>query len=245
MNAFVAELIGTLVLLLLGNGVVANVLLARTKGHGAGLIAITLGWATAVFAGVLVAGPVSGAHLNPAVTVGLAIAGKFAWADVPMYILAQCLGAAAGAALVWVMYHGHFAATEDRDTKLATFCTSPAIRNTGANLLSEIIGTFVLVYAALHITDPALSAAGMSEVKMGLGTVGALPIALIVLAIGLCLGGTTGYAINPARDFMPRLMHAVLPVPDKRDSDWGYAWIPVAGPVAGAAVAAVLTLLLG
>lgn len=229
MNTFTSELIGTALLVLLGDGVVANVSLKGTKGHSAGLIVIAFGWAMAVFVGVLVA-RASDAHLNPAVSVGLAIAGKFAWSEVPLYIAAQMIGAALGAILVWLQYHSHFTATTDADAKLGVFCTGPAIRSPLLNLWSEIVGTFVLVYAALRISSPT----------GGLGSLDALPIALVVLAIGLSLGGTTGYAINPARDLVPRLMHALLPIPGKRDSDWGYAWIPVIGPLVGAALAAAV-----
>jgi glycerol uptake facilitator protein len=230
MNAFAGELIGTAILVLLGDGVVANVLLSRTKGQGSGTIVITFGWAMAVYVGVLATAAASGAHLNPAVSIGLAAAGEFAWTKVPEYLLAQMVGACAGALLVWINYRSHFEATTDRDLKLGVFCTSPAIRSTGLNFISETIGTFVLVYAALHIASP----------EGGLGSLDALPIALTVLAIGLSLGGTTGYAINPARDLGPRIMHALLPITDKRDSDWSYAWIPVAGPVTGALLAALL-----
>jgi glycerol uptake facilitator protein len=228
MNAFTAELIGTALLVLLGDGVVANVVLRKTKGHGAGWIVVTAGWAMAVFVGVLVSSIASGAHLNPAVTVALAIAEKFNWEQVPQYVIAQMLGACAGAFLVWVHYKSHFDATEDADAKLAVFCTGPAIRSRGQNLFSEIVGTFVLAFAALSISSPS----------GGLGSLDALPVALVVLAIGLSLGGTTGYAINPARDLGPRIVHAVLPIPGKRDSDWSYAWVPVAGPVGGASLAA-------
>jgi glycerol uptake facilitator protein len=229
MTEYLGELIGTMLLILLGDGVVANVVLQRTKGQSGGWIVITVGWAMAVFLGVLVSSGVSKGHLNPAVTLALASAGKFPWAQVPMYCLFQCLGAALGAFLVWLHYHPHFAATSDPNAKLGVFCTAPAIRNPLNSLIGEIIGTFVLVYAALHITSPT----------GGLGAFDALPIALVVLGIGLSLGGTTGYAINPARDFAPRLMHALLPIPGKRDSDWGYAWIPIVGPILGG-LAAVL-----
>lgn len=230
MKAFVGEFVGTAMLILLGDGVVANVVLSRTKGHGSGWIVVTFGWAMAVFVGVLTTAAASGAHLNPAVSVGLAAAGKFAWTKVPEYVLAQMAGACVGALLVWIHYRSHLEATTDRDLKLAVFCTSPAIRSTGLNLFSEILGTFVLVYAALHVASP----------EGGLGSLDGLPIAFTVLAIGLSLGGTTGYAINPARDLGPRIMHALLPIPDKRDSDWGYAWIPVVGPTIGAALAALV-----
>jgi glycerol uptake facilitator protein len=229
-SAFTGELIGTALLVLLGDGVVANVLLKNTKGHASGWIVITFGWAMAVFVGVLVASAASEAHLNPAVSVGMAVAGKFEWRLVPLYVAAQMLGACAGAGLVWLQYKAHFDATDDRDAKLAVFCTGSAIRSAGLNLFSEAAGTFILAIAALNISSPA----------GGLGSLDALPVALVVLAIGLSLGGTTGYAINPARDLGPRIVHALLPISGKRDSDWGYAWVPVAGPVGGAALAAVL-----
>ncbi|MBX7244962.1 MAG: aquaporin family protein [Candidatus Sumerlaeaceae bacterium] len=230
MQPFLAEFIGTALLILLGDGVVANVVLNRTKGQNSGWIVITWGWAIGVFVGVVVAGAASGAHLNPAVSVALATVGKFEWAKVPGYIGAQMLGAMVGAGLVWVHYRLHFKASEDKDLKLAVFCTGPAIRDTPANLICEIIGTFVLVFAALMLAVPTV----------GLGSIDALPIALVVLGIGLSLGGTTGYAINPARDLGPRIMHAILPIPGKRDSDWGYSWIPVVGPIVGAILAALV-----
>ena len=230
MTPFLGEIIGTALLILLGDGVVANVVLNGTKGNNSGWIVITFGWAMAVFVGVLVSASASGAHLNPAVTVALATAGKFDWHQVPGYLLAQMVGACLGAFLVWAHYKPHFDVTENPDGKLAVFCTAPAIRATGLNLVSEIIGTAVLVYALLHITSPG----------GGLGSLDALPVALVVLVIGLSLGGTTGYAINPARDLGPRLMHALLPLPNKRDSDWNYAWIPVAGPTIGGLVAALI-----
>jgi glycerol uptake facilitator protein len=230
MTPFIGELIGTAVLVLLGNGVVANVLLKDTKGHGGGLIAITFGWAMAVFVGVIIATAASKAHINPAVSVGLAAAGKFEWSQVPLYVGAQMLGATLGAVLVWVHYKSHFDRTEDGDAKLGAFCTGPAIRHSGLNLFSETVGTFVLVLGVMYKASP----------EGGLGSLDALPVALIVLGIGLSLGGTTGYAINPARDLAPRLVHALLPLRNKRDSDWSYAWIPVAGPLLGAALAALV-----
>ena len=230
MASLLAEFIGTALLVLLGNGVVANVLLNKTKGQNSGLIVIAVGWAIAVFVGVFVAAAASGAHLNPAVTLALAVAGKFAWAKVPAYVLSQMLGGMTGAFLVWVMYRKHFELTADGDTKLAVFCTGPAIRNISGNLISEIIGTFVLVFAVLHMASP----------KFGLGALDALPVALLVLGIGVSLGGTTGYAINPARDLGPRIMHALLPIPGKRDSDWSYAFIPVAGSITGGILAALV-----
>lgn len=236
MSIFWAELVGTALLLLLGDGVVANVVLRKTKGEGSGWIVITWGWAMAVFVGVFVAARYSGAHLNPAVTLGLAVGDKLAWSEVPLYWAAQMIGAAIGAFLVWLQYRLHFGATEDRDNKLAVFCTGPAIRNAPANFVSEVIGTFVLVLGVLFLAKP----------EVGLGALDALPVGLLVLVIGLALGGTTGYAINPARDLAPRIMHAILPIPGgKRDSDWGYAWIPVLGPLVGAAIAAVVFMWLG
>ena len=236
MSTFWAELVGTALLLLLGEGVVANVVLRRTKGEGSGWVVIAWGWGMAVFVGVFVAGRYSGAHLNPAVTLGLALTHNLAWSEVPLYISAQMIGAALGAALIWLQYRLHFAVTEDRDLKLAVFSTSPAIRNVPSNLISEIIGTFVLVLGVLFLAKP----------EVGLGALDALPVGLLVLVIGLSLGGTTGYAINPARDLAPRIMHALLPIPGgKRDSDWGYAWIPVVGPLLGAAIAALVFMWLG
>jgi glycerol uptake facilitator protein len=227
MKPFLGEMIGTMLLVLLGNGVVANVVLQRTKGNNSGWIVISFAWAMAVFVGVFISSAVSKAHLNPAVTFGLAVAGQFPWPEVGTYIVAQMIGACLGAFLVWVHYMPHFAATEDGNAKLGCFCTAPAIRHTPSNFLGEVIGTFVLVYAVIHITSPA----------GGLGALDALPVALVVLVIGLSLGGTTGYAINPARDLGPRIMHAILPIPNKRDGDWGYAWIPIVGPLAGAGLA--------
>jgi glycerol uptake facilitator protein len=235
MSQFVAELIGTAILVLLGNGVVANVLLRGTKGEGSGWIVITWGWGMAVFVAIFITARYSGAHLNPAVTIGLGMAGQFDWALVPIYLAAQMLGAVIGASLVWLHYHPHWRPTEDKDLKLAVFCTAPAIRNVPANLISEVIGTFVLVFGVLFLASP----------EVGLGALDALPVALLVLVIGLCLGGTTGYAINPARDLGPRIVHALLPIPGgKRDSDWGYGWIPVVGPVLGGILAALLYLAL-
>lgn len=230
MSTFVAEIVGTAVLILLGNGVVANVVLKHTKGEGSGWIVITTGWGAAVFVAVAMVAPVSGAHINPAVTLGLAVAGNFAWADVPVYWTAQMLGAMLGGSLVWVVYRQHYESTDDKDLKLVTFSTAPAIRSPLDNLFSETVGTFVLVLAVLKMSAP----------EMGLGAMDALPVALVVLVIGLGLGGTTGYAINPARDLGPRIAHALLPVPAKRDSDWSYAWVPVAGPLAGGALAAIV-----
>jgi len=234
-----AELIGTMLLILLGDGVVANVLLNDTKGHDSGLIVITTAWGLAVYVGVVVAGPYSGAHLNPAVTIGLAIAGKFPWASVLPYIIAQMLGAFLGAFLVWLMYYDHFQRTNKPDYILAVFCTGPAIRNYASNIISEIIGAFVLIFTVFYITGAQITP---SKTPIGLGSVGALPVALLVWVIGMSLGGTTGYAINPARDLGPRIMHFILPIKNKGTSDWAYAWIPVMGPIVGAAIAALLYL---
>ncbi|WP_452225015.1 MIP/aquaporin family protein [Lacinutrix chionoecetis] len=241
MTPFIAEIIGTALLILLGGGVVANVVLNKTIGNNSGWIVITTGWALAVYVAVVVVGPYSGAHINPAVTVALAVAGSFPWADVPMYVLAQMLGAMLGSTLVWVTYKSHFEVTEDGDTKKAVFCTAPAIRNTLSNFFSEAIGTFVLLFTILYFTDASIND---TETVVGLGSLGALPVALLVWSIGLSLGGTTGYAINPARDLGPRIMHAILPIKNKASSDWSYSWIPVLGPLAGGALAASLMLLL-
>jgi len=229
MNPLFGEFIGTALLVLLGNGVVANVLLNNTKGHNSGLIVIAFGWAMAVFVGVFSVAAISGAHLNPAVTVALAVAGKFEWARVPGYILSQMLGGMMGALLVWVIYRKHYETTDCADLKLATFCTGPAIRSLPGNLLSEVLATFVLMFAILSMVAP----------KMSLGAMDALPVALLVLGIGVSLGGTTGYAMSPARDLAPRIMHALLPIPGKGSSDWGYAWVPVVGSLLGATLAAL------
>ena len=245
MNEIIAEFIGTFLLVLLGNGVVANVVLKDTKGHDGGWIVISLGWGLGVFVGVAVAGPVSGAHINPAVTLGLATAGLFSWSQVAPFIAAQMAGGAAGALTVWLFYRHHFNRTEDPGAQLGCFSTGPAIRKPVNNFISELIGTFVLIFVILYIAEPSMSMGGEVETKIGLGTLGALPVALLVTAIGLSLGGTTGYAINPARDLAPRIMHTILPMEHKGSSDWKYAWIPVMGPFTGALIAAVLYLLHG
>jgi glycerol uptake facilitator protein len=230
MSPFIAEIAGTAILIVLGDGVVANVILSKTKGFNGGLISITIGWAMAVFVGVYVSAAGSGAHLNPAVTIALAYAGKFEWSLVPQYIAAQMIGAMLGALLVWLAYKQHFDETPDADTKLGVFCTAPARRNSMHNFLTELIGTFVFMFAVLSITKSSSS----------LGSLDALPVALVVMAIGLSLGGPTGYAINPARDLGPRIMHFLLPIKNKRDSDWGYSWIPVLAPVAGGLLAVLI-----
>lgn len=245
MTPFIAEIIGTFFLILLGGGVVANVILEKTKSNDHGWMVITTGWALAVFVGVVVAGPFSGAHLNPAVSIGLAVAGKFEWNLIPIYVLGQFLGAMLGASTVWLVYKDHFDATEDGETKRAVFCTAPAIRNPFSNMISEIVGTFTLVFVVLYFTNPSLSnLATSAESPIGLGSLGALPVAFLVWAIGLSLGGTTGYAINPARDLGPRMVHALLPIKNKASNDWAYAWIPVVGPILGALLAGLLMLLL-
>jgi glycerol uptake facilitator protein len=241
MSEFTAELIGTMFVILLGNGVVANVVLTGTKGHNSGWMVITTGWALGVFAGVVIAGPYSGAHLNPAVTLALAIAGQFAWVKVPMFIAAQFIGAMVGAMLVYFMYKDHFYTTEDPGLKAAVFCTSPAIKNPVSNIISEVIGTFVLLFVIFYFTKGEL---GADKTPIGLGSLGALPVTLLVWAIGLSLGGTTGYAINPARDLGPRLVHAILPIPEKGSTGWAYAWVPVVGPFIGSGIAAGLYLFL-
>ena len=239
MSEFMAEFIGTMILILLGDGVVANVCLKGTKGHSGGWIVITFGWGLAVFTAVTISGEFSGAHINPAVTVGLAAAGLFPLAKVPLFIAAQLLGAATGAFLVWLFYKDQYDITDDEATILATFATGPQVRKPLNNMISEIIGTFVLIMAVLYIAAPKVTVDG-SEIKVGMGALGALPVALVVTAIGLSLGGTTGYAINPARDLGPRIVHQIVPIKSKGKSDWAYSWIPVCGPTVGALIAAVI-----
>lgn len=229
MSPFISEFVGTSILLLLGNGVVANVVLSKTKGNGSGWIVITFGWAMAVFVGVYTSAAASGAHLNPAVTIGLALKSGD-WSKVPVYIGAQMLGAMFGSLLVWLSYRQHFDETENKDLKLAVFCTAPAIRNVVNNFISEMIGTFMLMMGVLFLSSP----------ESKLGSLDALPVALLVLAIGLSLGGSTGYAINPARDLGPRILHFILPIKNKRDSDWSYSWIPVIAPISGAILAVLV-----
>ncbi|MGS2762286.1 MIP/aquaporin family protein [Sinomicrobium sp. M5D2P9] len=241
MTPFVAEFLGTMLLILLGDGVVANVVLKDTKGNNGGWIVISTAWALAVFVGVTVAAPYSGAHINPAVTIALAVAGQFAWGSVASYIIAQVLGAMAGAFLVWLMYRDHFNRTENKGAVLAVFCTGPAIRRYSSNFISEVVGTFVLLFTIFYITGAEITS---SAEPIGLGSVGAIPVAFLVWAIGLSLGGTTGYAINPARDLGPRMMHAILPIKTKGGNDWSYAWVPVIGPVMGGVLAAVLFMVL-
>ena len=233
MNAFFAEFFGTAMIIVLGGGVVSNVVLAKTKGNNSGWIVISFGWAVGVFTGVLIAAPISGAHLNPAVTLALILAHKFSISLLPLYVSAQMLGAMFGALLVWLAYKKHFDATDDADAKLAVFCTSPSIRSYWYNVATEVIATYVLCLAVLYMAQP----------EIGLGSLNALPVAIVVLGLGLSLGGPTGYAINPARDLGPRIMHFFLPIPHKRDSDWKYSWVPVLGPMVGAALAALMFLI--
>jgi glycerol uptake facilitator protein len=228
-----AETIGTAILILLGDGVVAAVLLNHSKAQNSGWIVITFGWGMGVMVAVYAVGQFSGAHLNPAVTVGLWVNGNIDGSDVPKYLIGEFLGAMIGATLVFLAYFQHFAATEDPGLKLAVFSTGPAIRNPLWNLTTEILGTMILLVGVLGITDPGNKGVGTAQL-------GGLLVGLLVLAIGLSLGGPTGYAINPARDLGPRIMHAVLPIPGKGPSDWGYAWIPVVGPLIGGAIGAII-----
>jgi len=251
MTPFVAELIGTTIVVVLGNGVVANVLLRQTKGHGSGWIVITFGWGMGVFVGVFCVSKYSGAHLNPAVTIAMAAAEHqaFAWSQVPVFLGGQFLGAFLGAFIVYFFYRPHFKVTVDAGAKLACFCTIPNIRDLPTAFFGEVVGTFLLVFPIFLMVEPSVALDGSEPAtqarKLGLGALGALPVGLLVFAIGLSLGGTTGYAINPARDLAPRLAHALLPIPGKGGSDWGYGWIPVVAPVVGALLAAGLARALG
>jgi len=239
-DPYLAEFIGTFFLLLLGAGVVANVNLKNTIAEGqTPWVLITSAWGFAVFVGVLISGQFSGAHLNPAVTIGLAVADKFSWALVPGYILAQVLGAMMGSWICYITYIDHYRATEDEAAIRSTFCTGPAIRNLKNNFFSEFIGTFVLVFGVLFIAVPNIEIEGVMVENFGLGALEAFPVALLVWVIGMALGGTTGYAINPARDFGPRLVYQLLPRKNK-DADWPYAWIPILGPIAGGAFAGLI-----
>lgn len=246
MHAYLAEFVGTALLVLFGNGVVANVVLSRTKGSGGGWIVIAAGWGIAVFIGAFCSQQFSGAHLNPAVSVAMLIAEKLSWVDSLGYIASQMAGAMFGAAMVFVYYREHFKVTDNADDKLACFCTSPNIRQIKQALICEVIGTYVLILPIFLMVAPSiqLSESASDLPALGLGTLGLLPVGLLVFGIGLSLGGTTGYAINPARDLGPRLIHSLLPLRGKRDSDWGYAWVPVVGPLIGAALAALTYRLL-
>lgn len=254
MSPFIAELLGTALLVLFGNGVVANVVLARTKGHGAGWLVINFGWGMAVCVAVFCSQEASGAHLNPAVTIALAAAHKFdnfftGWDKVPVYIAAQMIGAILGACLVYLFYQPYFDATDDRDAKLASFSTAPNIRSFPNAVFCEVIGTCALVLPLMLMAKPSLvldvSAPSARGNAFGMGFIGALPVGILVFAIGVCLGGTTGYAINPARDLGPRIAHFFLPIRNKRDSDWGYAWVPVVGPILGGLLAVLIARAVG
>ena len=245
---YLFEFIGTMVLILLGDGVCAATSLDKSKAKGAGWIVITMGWGFAVMVGVFISGSVSGAHLNPAVSIGCALAGTMAWSAVPGYVIAQMLGGFAGAALVWMFYKDHYDLTDDPDTKLGTFCTMPAIEGHKIrNFFCEALATWLLVFVILvfgvDANVPTLDAGG-AHLHIGMGELGAIPVTYLIMAIGMSLGGATGYALNPARDLSPRLAHAILPMKNKRDSGWGYSWVPVAGPIAGAALAALTYILL-
>lgn len=247
-NNYLFEFIGTLVLVLLGDGVCAAVSLDKSKAKGAGWVVITMGWGFAVMAGVFIAGSVSGAHLNPAVTIGSAIAGTMEWNAVAGYVIAQMLGGFLGACLVWLFYKDHYDLTEDPDTKLGTFCTMPAIEgHKGRNFFCEALATWLLVFVILvfgvDANIPTLDAEGV-HLHIGMGELGALPVTFLIMSIGMSLGGATGYALNPARDLGPRLAHALLPMKNKRESGWAYSWVPVAGPMVGAVLAALTYIVL-
>ena len=231
------EFVGTLVLILLGDGVCCATSLNKSKAQGAGWVVVTLGWGLAVMCGVFIAGPYSGAHLNPAVTLGFAIAGQFQWCAVLPYIAAQMLGGFAGAVLVYMFYKDHFDATEDAGTKLGVFCTMPAIMNKGRNFFCETVASWLLVFVILALGNKE----NLPEV--GMGELGAFPVTMLIMSIGMSLGATTGYAINPARDLAPRIAHAILPIKGKGSSGWGYSWVPVAGPVVGGLLAALTYML--
>lgn len=233
MTPYLFEFIGTALLILLGNGVVANLVLKGTKGADLGWVGIAIAWGIGVFVGVYVSAEGSGAHLNPAVTLGLATAGKFEWSEVPFYMISQVLGAMMGTTLVWLTYKKQYDITENQEALRATFCTSPAIRNPFWNFITEMIGTFALVFGVFYIAGGKIAGEIIS-----LGSLDALPVALLVVGIGFSLGGATGYAINPARDLGPRIMHALLPIKHKGRSDWSYSWIPVIAPLSGGALAA-------
>ena len=243
MSPYLAEFIGTTLLVIFGNGVVANVVLARTKGHGSGWIVIAAGWGFAVFIGAFCTAPFSGAHLNPAVTIAMAAAGKLPPDQIAGYLVAQTLGGIIGGTLVFLFYREHFKVTDNADAKLGCFCTAPNIRNLPQSFFCEVLGTFLLILPIFLMTQPSMKwpeGAEGADVTMGLGTIGSIPVGLLVFAIGMSLGGTTGYAINPARHLGPRIAHFLLPVPGKRDSDWSYAGIPVIGPIVGALLAVLV-----
>jgi glycerol uptake facilitator protein len=248
MNPYVAEAVGTMILILLGDGVVANVLLARSKGENSGWIVITVGWGVAVTVAVYSVGRISGAHLNPAVTIALATIGSFPWVNVAGYVAAQMVGAFLGAVLAWLTYLPHWRLTEDPAAKLGVFCTAPAVRNTTANFVTEVIGTAILLFGVLAIGANAEGWAQAGDVDLSQVFSRALQpllVGILVLGIGLSLGGSTGYAINPARDLGPRIAHALLPIPGKGSSDWSYAWLPVVAPIVGGIAGAALYTFVG
>ena len=245
---YIFEFIGTMVLILLGDGVCAATGLERSKAKGGGWIVIAMGWGFAVMTGVFISGSISGAHLNPVVSISCAIAGTMEWSAVPGYVIAQMLGGFTGAILVWLFYKDHFDATSDPDTKLGTFCTMPAIeghkiRNFFCEALAAWLLIFVILVFGVDANVPTLDMDG-AHLHIGMGELGALPVTFLIMAIGMSLGGATGYAINPARDLAPRIAHAILPIKGKRDSGWGYSWVPVAGPLVGGAAAALSYILL-
>jgi glycerol uptake facilitator protein len=232
------EFIGTLVLILLGDGVCCATSLNKSKAQGAGWVVVTLGWGLAVMCGVFIAGPYSGAHLNPAVTLGFALAGQFEWGAVLPYVAAQMLGGFAGAVLVYIFYKDHFDATEDQAVKLGVFCTAPAIMNKGRNFFCEAVASWMLVFVILALGNKE------NLPEIGMGELGAFPVTMLIMSIGMSLGATTGYAINPARDLAPRIAHAVLPIKGKGGNQWDYSWVPVAGPICGGALAALTYMLI-
>jgi glycerol uptake facilitator protein len=238
------EVIGTAILIIMGGGVVANSNLKKSKAEGAGWVNVTFGWGLGVFIAVVVAGDHSGAHINPAVSIGLATIGLFSWSMVPWYILAQITGGFLGGCIVYLVFKTHFDASDDPGIKLAVFSTMPAIPNPFYNVVSEVVGTFILVFVIFYIAGPSFEAPTVEDAVIGLGSLGALPVALLVVGIGMSLGGPTGYAINPARDLGPRIAHQILGIKGKGDSGWSYAWVPVLGPVIGAFLAGLLYLAL-
>lgn len=242
MNPLLAEFIGTTLLILLGVGVNANSSLKKSFGNDGGWVLISFGWGFAVFVAVIVAGPYSGAHINPAVSLGLAAAGKFDWSQVPGYMVMQLLGAMTGAFIAWFLYSDQYNDETDSGTILGSFSTGPSIKNTPKNVFSEALGTFVLVFVVLYISDAKLTPDNLRNVKIGLGSIGALPVALLIVAIGMSLGGTTAFGINPARDLGPRIIHALVPINSKADSNWKYAWVPVLGPILGGVLAGLAFL---
>ena len=235
---YLFEFIGTMVLILLGDGVCAATSLEKSKAKGAGWVVVAMGWGFAVMVGVFISGSVSGAHLNPAVSLGCALAGTMDWAAVPGYVIAQMLGGFAGAILVYIFYKDHFDATDDQATKLGVFCTAPAIMNKGRNFFCEALASWLLVFVILALGNKE------NLPEIGMGELGAFPVTMLIVAIGMSLGATTGYAINPARDLAPRIAHAVLPIKGKGGNGWDYSWVPVAGPIFGGLIAALTYMLI-